>query len=158
MEIRSCTCNQLPFLYVDLQSQGGVSYLNDSSVFPAERDHKIIISFIKIKITMIPNGECKILLHWKAQSLSPPAKPNYSQRETQIQLMFGENGTRRTTNWDYRDGIASCALVFDAMSDGEDGEDRQKQPRRGLRHLPRFQSRIQVRWFWRRLSYNETVK
>lgn len=84
MEIRSCTCNQLPFLYVDLQSQGGVSYLNDSSVFPAERDHKIIISFIKIKITMNPNEECQRLLHWKAQSLAPPAKPNYSQRETQI--------------------------------------------------------------------------
>lgn len=92
MEIRSCTCNQLPFLYVDLQSQGGVSYLNDSSVFPAERDHKIIIGFIKIKITMNPSDECKRLLHWKAQSQAPPAKPNHSQRETQISVYDRRKG------------------------------------------------------------------
>ena len=37
---------------------------------------------------------------------------------------------------EYRDGIAGCAFVIDAISNGDNGENRQNQPRRRPSHLP----------------------
>ena len=37
---------------------------------------------------------------------------------------------------EYRDGIAGCAFVIDAVSNGDNGENRQNQPRRRPSHLP----------------------
>ena len=37
---------------------------------------------------------------------------------------------------EYRDGITGCAFVIDAVSNGDNGENRQNQPRRRPSHLP----------------------